>query len=186
MERDRTLQSFLSRHQARLQFRARLNNETDMDRAKTFSALALIALVALPTILLAHEDAVVAVPYDELWRRTNQTLLLLGFAITSKDKDTGIVTAEIPTKAEAGWFTACPKGRGTIDQYGFSVSILINVLNDESTGIRVAAQGLNTWKQVDHYGIFKKRFVTNTVRCTGTSNGEAEKLVLSYITGSKQ
>jgi hypothetical protein len=149
----------------------------------------MMSCLAVGTLLLspltfAHEDAIVAASYDELWRRTSQSLLIMGFTITARDKDAGVINAEITTGAQAGWFTECPRGRGEPDLYGFSVSILLNVLNEDSTGIRVAAKGLNTWKQVDHYGpFFRKRYIANAVHCTGTSNGEAEKLVLSHITG---
>ncbi|HTF44273.1 MAG TPA: hypothetical protein VK641_10260 [Terriglobales bacterium] len=145
---------------------------------------ALLLLIALPMAALAHEDGVAAAPYDEVWRRANQSLVIMGFTVISRDKDAGIINAEIATRAEADWFTKCPNGRGVIELYGFSVAILLNALDHESTGIRVAAQGLNTWQQVDHYGIFKKRYIANVVRCEGTSNGAAEKLVLSHITGS--
>jgi hypothetical protein len=146
--------------------------------------LTLLALLAFPVLSAAHEDAVVAVPYDELWRRTNQALAIHGFTITSGDKDAGIINAEVNKGAEAEWFAGCPKGKGHLGLYGYSVTILLNVLSPESTGLRVAAVGINTWFQVDHYGLFRKRLLPNTVRCTGTSNGDAERLVLSHITGT--
>ncbi len=131
----------------------------------------------------AHEDAVVPTGYDEVWRRANQSLLLMGFTITEHDKEAGVIRATVGEGAQASWFTGCPNGRGLIESYGYSVAILINVLNEESTGIRIAAAGFNTWYQNDHYGLFRTRRLRNYVSCNGTSSGDAEKQVLLYITG---
>lgn len=142
---------------------------------------AVLLLAAAPAF--GHEDAIVATSYDELWRRTYQALLVMGFTITAQNKDAGVITAAISDGAQEDWFTQCERGRGLIETRGYTVTILLNVLDEETTGVRVSATGLNTWYQNDHYGLFNKRRVRNTAPCYG-SHGQAEKLVLSRITGS--
>jgi hypothetical protein len=141
-----------------------------------------VAVVICSAMAQADEQIALTLPFDEAWRRANQAVALQGAAITTSNKDGGVIIAESKDGAQPGWFE-CPKGQGRPLSFGYKITITLNQLDGGQVAVHAVAAGVNVWYRNHHVLFIRAAKHRTWVDCLG-STGVLERSVLARVAGT--
>lgn len=118
--------------------------------------------------------------FDDGWKRVTQVLALENIAVTTNNKQAGILQGAGSFAGRPEFFS-CRKGKGTLDKEEFTVTVVVSPGVPGATKIQVQATGKTTWHEQNSVFIVHYGHIVNYGTCEST--GELEALLLKRIQG---